>query len=68
MSALGEELGRQADLDGALAEVVVATAVEAIKARRPDLGRRIDRLVGSRRFATRAAALITEIGGKLDPR
>jgi hypothetical protein len=68
VSALGDELGRQADLDLALAELVVETAIDAIRARRPDLGRRVDRLAASRRFAARAAALIAVIGNKLDRR
>jgi hypothetical protein len=68
MSDPGKRLARAARLDESLAEAVIETAVDFVKAQRPDLASHVDELLGSKRGITRVVAWIARWGRRFDPR
>jgi hypothetical protein len=68
MSDLGKQLGRALGLEAALADAVIETAVDYVKTQRPDLAPGVDRLLASKRGASRVVAWIARWGRRFDPR
>jgi hypothetical protein len=68
MGDLRERLARKLGLSDDLAQTVVETAAEYIKAQRPDLAERVDALLADDRMSARAARMIARWARRLDPR
>ncbi|MBN1249540.1 MAG: hypothetical protein JXC32_17900 [Anaerolineae bacterium] len=63
-----EQLAAVTDVDPSVAEVVLATAVDYIKAQHPELSSRVDGLLADRRWTSRAARLIGRLARPFRPR
>jgi hypothetical protein len=68
MSDLAKRLARAVQLDEAMAEAVLETAMDYVKARRPDLAPEVDGLLASKRGMSRVVTWIARWGRRFDPR
>ena len=67
LSALIKRLAKAAGLPDDLAEAVVETAVDAVKAQRPDKAAQIDAALENEKVTGRAADLIAKMADKAKP-
>jgi len=67
LDALIKRLAEVAGLPEAMAQDVIETAVEYVKAQRPDKAEKIDAALSNEKTVQRAGNMITKLAGKVKP-